>query len=127
MKHAPHVDLRDPEGRAPRPVIPAANPPTLFSPVGAWHVQISRNGVITFDDHHRSGGNDALSATAAGTLTLQGPANWLLPADRQGALCDVEEIGAYCWATRAKGLVLTPTHDVCAARVSVLTGIWKRT
>lgn len=100
-------------------------PANDVSPVGGWQLQIARYGVIAFAGPRRSRSTDAFTATPAGTLTLQGPANWLLPAGRQASLCDVEGIGAYSWATRADDLVLT--RDLCPDRDSVLAGIWKRT
>lgn len=95
-------------------------------PAGAWRLRIARGGVITFDDPRGGGGNEVFSATPGGAITLQGPANWLLPADRQGSFCGVEPVGAYSWATHAARLVLTPGHDRCADRNSMFAGDWKR-
>ncbi len=96
-------------------------------PVGVWRLRIARDGVITFDDPDGSGGDEAFTATPGGLLTLQGPANWLLPPDRQGSFCGLEPIGGYSWATGASSLVLTPRHDSCADRNSMFTGDWRRT
>jgi hypothetical protein len=96
-------------------------------PAGTWRLRIARRGVISFDDPHGSGGNEAFSATPGGAITLQGPANWLLPADRQGSFCGVEPIGAYSWVTHAGRLTLIPGHDRCADRNSMFAGDWKRT
>jgi hypothetical protein len=96
-------------------------------PAGTWRLEIARDGVITFDDPQGSGGNEAFSATPGGAITLQGPANWLLPADRQGSFCGVEPIGAYSWVTHPGRLTLIPGHDRCADRNSMFAGDWKRT
>jgi hypothetical protein len=96
-------------------------------PAGIWRLWIARRGVITFDDPRGSGGNEAFSATPGGAITLQGPANWLLPPDRQGSFCGVEPIGAYSWVTHAGRLTLIPGHDRCADRNSMFAGDWKRT
>jgi hypothetical protein len=96
-------------------------------PAGTWRMQITRDGVITFEDPLASGGNEAFTATPGGTITLQGPADWLLPASRQGSFCGVEPIGAYSWVAHASRLTLTPRHDRCADRNSMFAGDWKRT
>lgn len=96
-------------------------------PAGVWRLQIARDGVITFDDPDGSGGDEAFTATPGGMLILQGPANWLLPPDRQGGFCGLEPIGVYSWATGAGSLVLTPRRDSCADRNSMFTGTWGRT
>jgi hypothetical protein len=96
-------------------------------PAGVWRLQVARDGVIRFDDPDGGGGDEAFTATPGGMLTLQGPANWLLPPDRQGGFCGLEPIGVYGWATRGSSLVLTPRHDSCADRNSMFTGDWKRT
>jgi hypothetical protein len=102
-------------------------PANQILPAGTWRLQIARDGVITFDDPHGSGGNEAFTGTPGGAITLQGPANWLLPANRQGSFCGVEPIGAYSWTAHAGGLILTPRRDRCADRNSMFAGDWKRT
>lgn len=83
--------------------------------------------MITFKDPLAGGGKEAFTATAGGAITLQGPANWLLPANRQGGFCGVEPTGAYSWTAHADRLTLTPRHDRCADRNSMFAGAWKRT
>src|SRR5947209_8485695 len=77
-------------------------------PAGTWRLHIARNGLISFDDPGGSGGNEAFTALPAGTLTLQGPANYLNPPDRQGSFCGVEPDGAYRWAAHGRSFALTP-------------------
>jgi len=96
-------------------------------PAGVWRLRIALSGVITFDDPRGAGGNEAFSATPGGAITLQGPANWLLPPNRQGSLCGVEPIGAYSWIAHAGKLTLTPRRDRCADRNTMFAGNWKRT
>ncbi len=102
-------------------------PADLVLPPGVWRLRIALSGVITFDDPRGAGGSEAFSATPGGTITLGGPANWLLPKDRQGSFCGVEPIGAYSWTAHAGMLTLTPRRDRCADRNSMFAGNWKRT
>lgn len=96
-------------------------------PVGIWRIQIARDGVITFDDPRGGGGNEAFTATPAGTLALQGPANWILPPSRQGGFCETEPLAGYAWSAGPQTLVLKSLRDRCADRNSMFTGTWRRT
>jgi hypothetical protein len=95
-------------------------------PSGTWRLHITGNGLISFDDPLGSGGNETFTASPAGMLALQGPANWLNPPDRKGSFCGVEPNGAWHWAAHRRSLVLTPRLDRCADRNSLFAGVWKR-
>jgi hypothetical protein len=95
-------------------------------PPGTWRLHVASNGLISFDDPHGGGGNEALTALPGGTLTLQGPVNYLNPPDRQGSFCGVEPDGAYRWAAHGSTVTLTPRHDRCADRNSLFAGTWTR-
>lgn len=95
-------------------------------PAGTWRLKIARDGVITFDDPQGSGGNEVFTATPDGRITLHGPAEWVLPPDRQGNFCGVEPVGTYRWVSRPTVLVLTTGHDRCADRNSMFAGNWTR-
>jgi hypothetical protein len=122
-------------GRFTRKVTPADiartqrfrhEPPDEVLPTGTWVLHVARNGLISFDDPNGSGGNEAFTATPAGALTFQGPANWMSPPARQGSFCGVEPDGSWRWSAHGHVLVLTPNHDTCADRNALFGGTWKR-
>lgn len=84
-------------------------------------------GVITSQDPRGKAWNQAFAATPGGTITFQGPADWLLVADQRTGLCSRQPIGAYTWSTHPSTLALTAAHDDCAERDAILTGTWNRT
>jgi hypothetical protein len=94
------------------------------APDGVWTAHFQPNGVILFDDPKGSGGAEALSASAGGTLTLGGPVNWLVPKDRQGSFCEKEAPGQYHWSIAGRTLTITGDKKECADRDSVFIGNW---
>jgi hypothetical protein len=94
-------------------------------PAGTWRLHVRRDGVFFFDDPRGAGGSEAFTALADGTLTMQGPVNWLEPHSKQGSFCGIERDGAYRWTITARTLVLTARSDRCADRNSMFTGIWR--
>ena len=95
-------------------------------PSGTWRLHVAHNGLISFDDPSGSGGNETFTAPPRGTLTLEGPANYLNPPDRQGSFCGVEPNGAYRWTAHGSTITLTPLDDSCADRNSLFAGTWTR-
>jgi hypothetical protein len=96
-------------------------------PAGTWRLRVAPDGVFHFDDPQGQGGSEAFTAVADGTLTMQGPVNWLeLPA-RRDIFCGLEPTGAYRWTITAHTLVLRARRDRCADRNSMFTGTWRRT
>lgn len=95
-------------------------------PSGTWRLHVASNGLISFDDPGGGGGNEAFTALPAGTLTLEGPVNYLSSPDRQGSFCGVEPDGAYLWIAHGSAVTLTPRHDRCADRNSLFAGRWTR-
>jgi hypothetical protein len=96
------------------------------APDGTWIVHFQPNGLILFDDPKGSGGSEALSATPAGTLTMGGPANWLVPKDRWGSFCVKEAPGPYHWSIAGRTLTITGDEKKCADRDSVFIGTWSQ-
>ena len=101
-------------------------PPGQVLPVGGWRLRIAPDGVFFVDDPQGGGGSEAFTALADGTMTMEGPVNWLEPPDSQGSFCGVEPTGAYRWTITAHTLVLTVRSDRCADRNSMFTGTWRR-
>ena len=101
-------------------------PASQVLPAGTWRLHLERDGVLRYDDPQGGGGSEAFTALANGTLSMQGPVNWLEPASRRGSFCGVEPAGTYRWRTREHTLVLTVRNDGCADRNSMFTGTWKR-
>jgi hypothetical protein len=101
-------------------------PPDQAPPTGTWRLHIAADGVIFFDDPQAGGGSEAFTAQPDGTLTMEGPVNWLEPASRQGSFCGVEPNGAYRWARHGTTLTLTVRRDRCADRNSIFNGTWTR-
>jgi hypothetical protein len=95
-------------------------------PAGRWRIEIAATGVISFDDPRGSGGNEAFVASSGGMLTLEGPANWLLPLARQGGFCETEPTGSYGWTGTGRTLGLRAVRDPCADRNSMFDGDWTR-
>jgi hypothetical protein len=102
-------------------------PADQLLPAGAWRLRVRRDGVFFFDDPQGGGGSEAFTALADGTLTMQGPVNWLEPPSRQGSFCVAESAGTYRWTITKGALVLIARSDRCADRNSMFTGTWKRT
>lgn len=101
-------------------------PASQALPAGPWRLHLERDGVLRYDDPQGGGGSEAFTALANGTLSMQGPVNWLEPASRRSSFCGVEPAGAYRWRTSEHTLVLTVRNDRCADRNSMFTGTWKR-
>jgi hypothetical protein len=96
------------------------------APDGTWTAHFQPNGLILFDDPKGSGGSEALSATPAGTLTMGGPVNWLVPKDRWGNFCVKEAPGQYHWSIAGRTLTITGDEKKCADRDSVFIGNWSQ-
>jgi hypothetical protein len=95
-------------------------------PAGTWRLHVAADGVFFFDDPQGGGGSEAFAALPHGTLTMEGPVNWLEPTRRQGSFCGVEPSGAYRWALHGTTLTLAVRRDRCADRNSIFTGTWTR-
>jgi hypothetical protein len=101
-------------------------PANQVLPAGVWRLHIGANGLISFDDPQGGGGTEAFTAEPSGDLAFLGPANWLVPPDRQGAFCEPEPDSSWHWAAQGRTVTLTPLHDTCADRNSMFAGRWNR-
>lgn len=96
-------------------------------PTGIWTARFQPNGLLVFDDPNGSGGNEAFSATSAGSLNMDGPVNWREAKDRQGSFCAHESPGQYHWSMAGHTLVITGEDRMCADRDALLIGGWVQT
>lgn len=101
-------------------------PPDQVLPAGRWSVRMEPSGVIVVRDPNGGGGDEAFTASPDGTLTLEGPVNWLVAPADYGSFCGIEPTGTYQWRIGAGRLTLAPRHDRCADRNALFTGTWKR-
>jgi hypothetical protein len=100
---------------------------TGIMPTGIWSVHFQPNGLLVYDDPKGSGGNEAFSATAAGTLNVDGPVYWREAEDRQGSFCEQESPGQYHWSITGHTLVITGEDRKCADRDALFIGRWAQT
>ncbi len=99
---------------------------TQSAPTGKWTLHVKLTGLILFDDPMGSGGTEVLTVQRD-RLTLEGPANWLVPENRRGGFCETEPATDYQWTADGAKLTLTGDDRSCPDRWGIFQGIWKRT
>lgn len=100
--------------------------PNNQPPTGEWTIRFENDYLIALGDPSNPvGENETFKATAAGDLTLAGPANWLTPPDLRGGLCEPAPLDHYHWIVTGNVLTISGGTN-CPNRKALFDGKWTR-